>query len=163
MNETDDVSKVNKETILPLIKKMGEDHDIDPKWIEAIIEHESHWDPYAVRYEPHYSNLFQETEFCKISHVTLKTEIHTQKISWGLGQIMGGLARAQGYRRPLPSLIAPEYNILQMCILIQSLKKISSDFDDILAMYNGGPRARHRIHGKYPNQDYVDQVKKYFI
>lgn len=129
---------------------------------QAIIRQESAWDPYAIRYEPEYNYLFTPEKFKKTS---FETEIVAQKISWGLGQLMGALLREQGLTGFLSEALDPTVNITHLCKRIKTLEKISSNQNDIIAMYNGGPGAilRKDSFGKYRNQAYVDSVNGFFI
>lgn len=128
-------------------------------WIVSLVKQESDFDPFAIRYEPDYKYLYQPESFIKFN--SLETEIQSQKMSWGLGQIMGATAREfclQGY---LSVLLLPEVNLHYMGLLLESLMAQSSEKDDIFAMYNGGKGALHKIDGKYKNQSYVDSVNKH--
>ena len=72
---------------------------------------------------------------------------------------MGALLREQGHVGFLPEALKPDINITHICKRILSLKKISPDQNDIIAMYNGGPGALKKdSFGKYKNQGYVDSV-----
>ena len=133
----------------------------DSDLVKAIITQESGWNAFAIRYEQTYQYLFNPDEFAKKNKVTLSTEINTQKMSWGLGQIMGAVARELGFEGSMPLLSDAQLNILLMCTHISRLKKISDQTDDIIAMYNGGTGALHKLDGKYKNFGYVDSVKKH--
>jgi len=149
-------TKMTKELI-----QLIESFEVSPKWVNAIILQESSWKNYALRFEPNYPYLFQVDQFAKKLVITSATETTCQKMSWGLGQIMGALAREQGHDGPMGQLFKPKYNILHMCKRIQTLKKISPRMDDIFAMYNGGPGALiKKKDGIFKNQVYVDSVKK---
>lgn len=134
-------------------------YQVNHTWIHAIISQESHWDPFAIRYEPSYSYLYSPEKYKMNS---LSTEIQMQKTSWGLGQIMGAVAREQGFASYLSQLVIPDLNLNHICMTIVKLRKISPSWDDICAMYNGGPGAiKKDSFGKYKNQAYVDSVKKF--
>lgn len=144
-----------------IIQKTCKTYQVDPNWLKAIVSTESSWNQYAIRYETSYQFLYQPERFAKLACVTLATEIATQKMSWGLGQLMGGLAREQGHTGMLSELIKPEVNIKHMCIRIDHLKKISQEPQDVFSMYNGGPGAIHKSNGVYLNQAYVERVMGY--
>lgn len=141
-----------------LIQKLSKDFSIEPKWIKAIITQESAWNPYAIRFEPNYIYLFKPEIFAKKAGFTLDTETISQKISWGLGQIMGALAREQGFKGAMPELLKPEINILHICIRLKNLKVKFSKAEDVFAAYNGGFGAVKKINDEYKNQKYVDSI-----
>lgn len=146
-----------KQLIEDISKKFG----INPLWISAIILHESSANRYQIRYEPNYKYLLNPQLFADHLHITLQTEIESQKISWGLGQIMGALAREQGHIGLMAELVEPELNIKHMCIRIQALGKYSANRDAIFSMYNGGPGILAKFkEQKYFNQHYVDKINK---
>lgn len=132
--------------------------DLDPNWIRAIIMQESQGNPYCVRYEPSYQWVYQVEQFSKSVLISIQTELVTQKMSWGLGQIMGALAREQGHKGLMAELLKPDLNIEHICRRFKTLKTISNDPSDLFAMYNGGPQAVHKVNGRYFNQKYVDSV-----
>lgn len=135
---------------------------VDSKWVKAIICQESQWNQYAVRFEPGYRWLYYPQIFSKHYLISLDTETTTQKMSWGLGQIMGALAREQGHKGLMAELLKPEVNIKHICIRLKKLKTISPLAEDVFAMYNGGAAAKQKNQtGKYRNQEYVDSVLSY--
>lgn len=143
-----------------VVSPIAVQYGINPNWILAIIQKESGGNPYEIRYEPHYCYLQTPEKYAKALHITLQTEIESQKISWGLGQIMGAVARAQGHNGLMSQMIEPELNVKHMCILISHLRQKSHEQNDIFAMYNAGYKGLQRTNGQYPNQTYVDQVNE---
>lgn len=141
----------------PMIEKYAKAYGIDPNWVSAIISKESSWDILAIRYEAQYPYLYNVKTWAKKSRVSEATEETSQKISWGLGQIMGALAREQGLIGPIPSLLHPEVNIEHVCIRLKRLKELSSDRDDVFAAYNGGPGAIKKMASGL----YVEKIQKY--
>jgi soluble lytic murein transglycosylase-like protein len=133
----------------------------DPNWIRAIITQESNFNPYALRYEPNYNYLVKPDYYANKLGISVETETVTQKMSFGLGQIMLALARDQHFIGYAGELFNPDTNIKQMGFLLQSLKPYATNEEDIFAMYNGGRGALHKVDGKYKNQAYVDSVKNH--
>jgi soluble lytic murein transglycosylase-like protein len=144
-----------------LILRISSQYGINPNWVKALISHESSWNQYAVRYEKNYQWLFKPEKFAKDPLISLNTEIETQKMSWGFGQIMGAVAREHGNVGFMSELLKPEINIEYVCKYLKWLKGISDKPDDVFAMYNGGPAKRHKVNGRYSNQPYVNSVLGY--
>lgn len=143
-----------------LIQTYAAINGIDPAWAKAIIATESNFDPFALRYESSYNFLYQTEKCAKAAKVSLSTEIATQKISWGLAQVMGALAREQGFTGGMAELTDPELNIRHLFIRLRHLKSGLATLspDVIFAGYNGGPGMMRKIHGVFQNQKYVDTV-----
>ncbi len=150
---------------------------VNPDWVMAIIMQESGGNPNLYRIEPKYHYFLQPQSFAVLNHISLLTEITSQRTSWGLGSIMGGLAREMGYTGLLTGLLNPDLNIMYMCMYLNKLGEISTAQDDVFSMYNGGPGIiKHRLSktpmvyrkvppykpGAYPrgylNQPYIDGV-----
>ena len=141
---------------IQIVRELAPIYSLDPHILQAIITQESNWNIYAIRFEATYPYLYEPEVFSKKMKVSLSTEINSQKMSWGLGQVMGAVAREHGYSHPLPSLIDPQMNVIQMCLILQNIKKHSTLLSDLFACYNGGLKALHKVNGKYLNQGYVD-------
>jgi soluble lytic murein transglycosylase-like protein len=153
----DDLKKVLEPTIIVVAHL----YHVDPNWIKAIISKESEWNCFAVRYETECNILYQPAKFSS-SQISLNTEVNTQKTSWGLGQVMGSLAREQGLTGFMAQLIIPEINLKHIAMRLADLKKRSSDPAYLFAGYNGGPGAmRKTANGLFKNQDYVNSTQKY--
>lgn len=137
------------------IKKAANDNTVDPNVIKAIISQESQWNMFAIRNEPNYRWLYKVEEFAKHPLISLSTELATQKMSWGLGQIMGGLAREQGHKGLMGELLDPNVNIKHIGLRVKTLSDITKTPEEIFACYNGGPDALHKVNGVFRNLQYV--------
>jgi hypothetical protein len=67
-----------------------------PELICAIVEQESSWDPWALRYEPAFYTRYVEPQLARgaIAH---EGEARARAFSWGLMQVMGQVAREHGF------------------------------------------------------------------
>lgn len=148
-----------------MIEAKAYETSVDPAWVMAIIEQESQFNTAAVRFEPLFKYFYKPAHFAEHPLISIDTEIATQKMSWGLGQIMGALAREQGHQGFMAELLKPEVNLKHICQRLKFLKRYSHEAEAIFAAYNGGPGALRLIDGKFKNQNYVDSVlshlKKY--
>jgi hypothetical protein len=137
--------------------------DVPGNWIRAIITQESNWEQYALRYEPGYNYFYKIEEMAKKFSITVDTERQTQRLSWGLGQIMGALAREQGHIGPMGELFEPLINLNHIAQRLKDILKLTSKEDAVFGIYNGGNEAWHLFQatGKYPNQEYIDSVKRH--
>ncbi len=149
------------ESLKITVLKIATDYKLDPNWVYAIILQESAGKHYHIRYEPKYKYLFRPEFYAKKLGISLATEVASQMTSWGVGQIMGALAREQLHGGLMAELIQWELNIKHICIRITALMRISINKDDIFAMYNGGPGILAKSQKGYFNQEYVDGVNRY--
>src|ERR1700737_5169749 len=79
---------------------------LQPALVCAVIEQESAWNPWAVRYEPGFLSRYVAPLYTagKLS----ATEAYTRSMSWGLMQVMGQVAREFGFAaNSLPELCDP--------------------------------------------------------
>lgn len=125
----------------------------------AIAKVESSWNPWAVRFEPKWSYFEWPEKFAKILGITLETEKQLQSCSWGLLQIMGGVARELGFQGPLQMLCGPRIGAQYACMKLKALKKRYAVLEDQISAYNAGTPRMHSD-GTYENQAYVDAVIK---
>jgi len=66
-------------------------HELEPALVCAVIEQESAWNTYAIRYEPGFRTRY-------VAPLGLPpTEEIARSISWGLMQVMGQVAREHGF------------------------------------------------------------------
>lgn len=131
-------------------------YPIDLRMVKAIIHIESGGDEYAARFEPHYKWLYKPERFSKEANVTIETEEAFQKFSYGPMQIMGAVAREEGYKGFLPDLCNMQAGTYWGTkYLISLLKKYKNPLDAVSAYNQGSPRKTED--GLYENQGYVDK------
>lgn len=117
---------------------------LDPALVCAVIEQESSWNTWAVRFEPAF--------YLKYIHPPVLLRPTTEQIfeaaSFGLMQIMGATARAAGFKGVfLTQLCYPAIGIEYGCRKLAACVKAAGDERGGLLRYNGGG-----------NPGYPDQV-----
>lgn len=124
--------------LIALAKTVASGHELAPELVCALIERESTWRPWAMRFEP---SFFQT--YCLGMFTNGKidvSEAYARAISWGLMQIMGQSAREQGFQGQfLPELCDPATGIEFGCRLLK--RKIARARGDVAAgllLWNGG-------------------------
>lgn len=120
----------------------------------AVTMKESSFREYAIRYEDHYQWLVGDQGTMSVA------ERLGQKHSWGLMQVMGGLARELGFTGAFHELWTPETGLKYGMLYLNKLYKRHGNWPDTLAAYNAG--SVRRVDGKYVNQAYVDAVLKFW-
>jgi soluble lytic murein transglycosylase-like protein len=117
-------------------------HALDPTLVCAVVEQESGWDPYSMRYE---------SSFCAryVAPLGLSpTEEIARSISWGLMQVMGQVAREHGFTgKFLSALCAPESGLEIGCVILVTKMSAAGDVARALELWNGGA-----------NPDYASEV-----
>ena len=124
--------------LVSLARKAAAAHSLDPALVCAVIEQESAWNPWAMRYEPAFfakyvANLYTNNKITA-------SEAYARGFSWGLMQVMGQVARELGYDATfLSALCDPEQNLAIGCKLLR--KKLDAMDNDVargLLAWNGG-------------------------
>lgn len=122
------------------------DHSLDLALVCAVIEQESAWNPWALRYEP----AFYAKYVAPLSNVNglSPTEAKARSMSWGLMQVMGEVAREIGFKgKYLSQLCDPAINLSIGCQhLANKLKRANGDIHKALLSWNGGGNKA------YPNE-----------
>ena len=143
------------------INLVSKKHEINPKLVGAIVMQESAGSACATRYEMDYRWLYKPEIFAPMNNISRMTETNQQKTSWGLMQVMGGVARELGYEGPLVGLCKPKiglhYGIKK---LLELKKRYGDNIENVIAAYNAGSPRRNEA-GDYVNQYYVNSVLKY--
>ena len=110
-----------------------------------MIEQESAWNPWAVRYEP---------DSCRATSLPLytagklsATEAYTRSMSWGLMQVMGQVAREPASRqRSLAELCDPTTGVEFGChVLAKQIARAKGDATQALQAWNGGANPNYAI------------------
>jgi soluble lytic murein transglycosylase-like protein len=111
--------------------------NLNPALVCAVIEEESSWDTYAIRYEP----LFDE-RYVRPLKLTSTEEV-SRSISWGLMQVMGQVACEHGFKgRFLSEICSPSVGIQTGCaVLAKKFADAGGDVAKGLLLWNGGDDA----------------------
>ncbi len=121
--------------LIALAKQTAEAHQLDPLLVCAVIEQESAWNPFAIRYEPAFYEKY-------IVPLNLKspTDAQARSISWGLMQTMGQVAIENGIVvKFLSELCDPYVGLNAGCVILKSkLKRANGDVAKGLLYWNGG-------------------------
>jgi soluble lytic murein transglycosylase-like protein len=129
--------------LVSLARLAAAKHSLDPAIVCAIVEQESSWDTHAIRYEPAFRTRY-------VSPLGLPaTEEVARSISWGLMQVMGQVARENGFSgKSLAELCDPAAGLEIGCtIFVSKLSTAAGDVTHALKRWNGGA-----------NSDYAAQV-----
>jgi soluble lytic murein transglycosylase-like protein len=139
----DDLIKITKATATA--------HGIDPALLCALVEHESSWDVWAMRYEPDFYDRYVKP----LTGMSI-TEKTARSTSFGLTQCMGQVARELGFTQKwLSELCDPvtglEYGARK---LKKCLDAAAGSTVVALLRYNGGGDASYadavlKLVGKY--------------
>ena len=129
--------------IIDLARRIASDHSLDPALVCAVIEQESAWNPWAVRYEPRFLSRYVAPLYTagKLS----ATEAYTRAMSWGLMQVMGQVAREFGFKESsLSELCDPATGTEFGCrVLSGRLSRAKGDIPSALLAWNGGADANY--------------------
>lgn len=152
---------------------------LDPDLVAAQVQVESNEDPWAWNPEPGYRYLWDVKRWRPFRTLTLQElgdekppsdfsslagdpdqEWWGQQASWGLMQVMGGVAREKGFRGPyLTMLCDPKTNIALGCqILAELLNWSHGNLDQALSAYNGGKGGNEKE--PFRNIDYARKVQR---
>jgi soluble lytic murein transglycosylase-like protein len=150
---------------MQLAAKWAAKYGLNPYIVAAVCEQESNWNPFAVRWEPAF---FQR--YIVPQGLADATEAHTRAMSFGLMQVMGEVARENGFEgRFLTQLCDPDTALDFGC---RKLKKCFVDHGILLAdntqmadypllAYNGGgnPQYAAQVLARVPRYEtYSTQV-----
>ena len=144
--------------MINIINKIVTEKKLDVSLVLAIIDIESSFNPFKIRYEHKFRFRFRVLEFAKGCGVSPTTESILQSCSWGLMQVMGCVARELGFSGILTELVDVEKNVNLGCAKLSQLDKKYSNLDDIIAAYNAGSPKRKG--DQYFNQAYVNSVRR---
>lgn len=143
-----------------LLARAAESFRLDINLIKAICAVESSWIPNATRFEKDWKYFNNPRSYAEKLDITYAEEVKNQATSFGLMQVMGGVARDEGFTDDLNMLKHPDIGIFYGCKKLQHLfqtKMCNNEEEKVVAAYNAGsPRMTEG--GLYENQQYVDKV-----
>jgi len=129
--------------IIDLARRIAATHGLEPSLVCAVIEQESAWNSWAVRYEPGFLSRYVAPLYTagKLS----ATEAYTRAMSWGLMQVMGQVAREFGFQEAsLAELCDPVTGMEFGCkILSARLTRSKGDVPAALLAWNGGANTNY--------------------
>ena len=126
-------------SLVALARAAAVDHQLDAALVCAIVEQESSWNPFAIRYEPAF-----RARYVAPLRLTPTEEI-ARSVSWGLMQVMGQEARERGFSGPfLSALCEPSMGLSVGCAaLAAKFANAKGDVAGALALWNGGANASY--------------------
>ncbi len=140
---------MNKEALVQLARLRAAQFSLSPALVCAVIEQESRWNPWAVRYEPEFQEKYivplKQAGKLKTFGASMNTEIVARSCSFGLMQTMGEVVREAGAEFAfLTELCNPERALEFGCShLVKKLEKAEGDTARALQLWNGGANPRY--------------------
>jgi soluble lytic murein transglycosylase-like protein len=121
-----------------LARRAAAAQSLDPALVCAIVEQESAWNPFAMRYEPLFFAKYVASLYT--NNKVSATEAYARGFSWGLMQVMGQVARETGFDALfLSSLCDPEQGLAIGCkVLRKKSDSVAGDITRALLAWNGG-------------------------
>jgi len=134
--------------LLDLAQQAARAHALWPELVCAVVEQESAWNPWALRYEPDFYQRYIEPQVAR-GAISDRTEAIARACSWGLMQVMGQVARENGFTAAsLAALCDPAIGLEIGCrVLAAKLAAAEGNVSRALLLWNGGG-----------NRDYPDTV-----
>jgi soluble lytic murein transglycosylase-like protein len=141
------MAPTDKQALMVLAKTVATRFKLAPELVCAVVEQESGWNPWAMRYEPMFFAKYVAHLYTN-NQITA-SEAYARGFSWGLMQVMGQVAREMGYTPLfLSGLCDPEAGLSIGCELLwRKLDAAKGDVTAALLAWNGGG-----------NKDYPKQV-----
>lgn len=133
--------------LMAMAGRAAEAEGLDPAVVCAVVEQESGWNTWALRYEPLFFAKYVAPLYT--NNKVGATEAYARGFSWGLMQVMGQTAREMGLNSlHLSMLCDPAVGLATGCkILRRKLEAAGGDLHKALLAWNGGG-----------DPDYADEV-----
>lgn len=127
--------------LVALARKAAAAQSLDPALVCAVVEQESAWNPWAMRFEPAFFTKYVASLYT--NNKVTATEAYARGFSWGLMQVMGQVARETGFDSPfLAALCDPEQGLAIGCkVLRRKFDAMAGDTTRALLAWNGGANA----------------------
>lgn len=134
---------IEKNEIIALARQKAEKYGIDGDLVCAIIEQESNWNPWAIRFEPAFYSRYVQPLRDQL-HIG-DSEANARATSWGLMQLMGEVAREYAFSGIfLSELCDPENGLEMGCKYFSAIMgKVANDVNAALLRWNGGGDAHY--------------------
>lgn len=126
------------DALIALARETAQRHKLDPALVCAVVEQESGWEPWAIRFEPEFFHLYI-AKMVREGKLHMVTEEYARAMSWGLMQLMGECAREHGYAGRLAALCDPATGLEWGCLhLTSKIEGAGGDIRQGLLNWNGG-------------------------
>jgi len=132
--------------LIALVTKEALRLKLDPILMCAMVEQESGWDIWSIRFEPKFFSKYVAGQFTS-GKITV-TEAYSRSFSYGLLQVMGQTAREAGFDGTyLTELCDPQTNAGIGCYVFSGkLVKTKGDVTKALLLWNGGANPNYPTH-----------------
>jgi soluble lytic murein transglycosylase-like protein len=139
------VSSSAPDRLVVVARTAAQAHGLDPALVCAVIEQESSWNTWAMRYEPAFFAKYVASLYT--NNKVSATEAYARGMSWGLMQVMGQVARENGFAdRFLSGLCDPTVGIEFGCrVLRRKLDSAKGDTAQGLLAWNGGGNPNYPV------------------
>jgi soluble lytic murein transglycosylase-like protein len=129
--------------LVVLARKAASAQSLDAALVCAVVEQESGWNPWAMRYEPAFFAKYVAALYT--NYKVTASEAYARGFSWGLMQVMGQVARETGFEGPfLSALCDPEQSLALGCkVLRKKFDAHGGDCTRALLAWNGGANAAY--------------------
>ena len=124
--------------LITAARKAAAAQALDPALVCAVIEQESAWNPWAMRFEPLFFAKYVASLYT--NNKVSASEAYARGFSWGLMQVMGQVARETGFDALyLSALCDPEQGLTIGCkVLRKKFDAAAGDATRALLTWNGG-------------------------
>jgi soluble lytic murein transglycosylase-like protein len=124
--------------LIAAARKAAAAQALDPALVCAVVEQESAWNTWAIRFEPAFFAKYVASLYT--NNKVTASEAYARGFSWGLMQVMGQVARETGFDAPfLAALCDPEQGLVTGCkVLRKKFDVTAGDTTRALLAWNGG-------------------------
>jgi soluble lytic murein transglycosylase-like protein len=124
--------------LIALARKFAAAESLDPALVCAVVEQESAWNPWAMRFEPRFFSKYVAALYT--TNKVSASEAYARGFSWGLMQVMGQVAREAGFDALyLSALCDPDHGLATGCkVLRKKFDSAAGDAQRALLAWNGG-------------------------
>jgi soluble lytic murein transglycosylase-like protein len=125
--------------LVALAQAAAQTHSLWPELVCAIVEQESSWNRWALRYERAFYDRYVAPAMAR-GMIPSETEAQARAFSWGLMQVMGQVARETGFAEPsLSALCDPAVGLDVGCkVFTNKLAAAGGNVSRALLLWNGG-------------------------
>ena len=131
--------------LLAQAQKSATAESLDLALVCAVIEQESAWNTWAMRYEPLFFAKYVAPLYT--NNKITASEAYARGFSWGLMQVMGQVARESGCDAPFLSILCdPAQGLATGCkVLRRKFDSAEGDTTRALLAWNGGANLAYPV------------------